>query len=130
MALSEYGLGAKPSTQGDVYSYGVMLLELVTGKSPTDESFVGGLSLEKWVRAAFPDRAAEVIDTELDITNVIRSGACTISPEKQLMCLVSMIRIALCCALESPETRSSMRDVLQQLESIKEALVKKPQIVV
>nr|CAD1844468.1 unnamed protein product [Ananas comosus var. bracteatus] len=126
----EYGFGGKPSTQGDVYSYGVMLLELVTGKSPTDESFVGGLSLEKWVRAAFPNRTAEVIDTELDVTNVIRSGACTISPEKQLMCLVSMIQIALCCVLESPETRSSMRDVLHQLESIKEALVKKPQIVV
>ncbi|OAY68181.1 LRR receptor-like serine/threonine-protein kinase EFR [Ananas comosus] len=110
--------------------YGVMLLELVTGKSPTDESFVGGLSLEKWVRAAFPNRTAEVIDTELDVTNVIRSGACTISPEKQLMCLVSMIQIALCCVLESPETRSSMRDVLHQLESIKEALVKKPQIAV
>uniref|UniRef100_A0A803MJ41 non-specific serine/threonine protein kinase n=1 Tax=Chenopodium quinoa TaxID=63459 RepID=A0A803MJ41_CHEQI len=37
----EYGLGAKPSTAGDTYSFGVTLLELFTAKSPSNESFTG-----------------------------------------------------------------------------------------
>ncbi|GAA0163438.1 hypothetical protein LIER_19304 [Lithospermum erythrorhizon] len=44
----EYGLGQKPSTAGDVYSFGIMLLEVFTGRSPTHESFVGlGLRLSQ-----------------------------------------------------------------------------------
>ncbi|KAK9082047.1 hypothetical protein Syun_031446 [Stephania yunnanensis] len=33
----EYGIGVKPSTQGDIYSYGVLSLEMFTGKRPTEE---------------------------------------------------------------------------------------------
>ena len=38
---AECSFGGKLSTNGEVYSYGVMLLELFTGKSPSDQ-----LSLE------------------------------------------------------------------------------------
>ncbi|GLJ53066.1 hypothetical protein SUGI_1130510 [Cryptomeria japonica] len=37
----EYGLGGKVSTRGNIYSYGIMLLEMATGKSPTNHMFVG-----------------------------------------------------------------------------------------
>ena len=43
--VSEYGLGSKPSTSGDVYSFGILLLEMLVGKKPTDEMFKEGLSL-------------------------------------------------------------------------------------
>ncbi|KAG9160556.1 hypothetical protein Leryth_020716 [Lithospermum erythrorhizon] len=52
--LIEYGLGQKPSTAGDVYSYGIMLLEVFTGRSPTNESFEGLSGLKNWVQMAFP----------------------------------------------------------------------------
>ncbi|KAF5955533.1 hypothetical protein HYC85_008389 [Camellia sinensis] len=61
----EYGLGEKPSTAGDVYSYGITLLELFTGKTPTDEIFTGGLSLKEWVKMAFPASIEQVLDQDL-----------------------------------------------------------------
>ncbi|KAF8735463.1 hypothetical protein HU200_014480 [Digitaria exilis] len=33
----EYGMGSAITRQGDVYSFGVLLLEMLTGKRPTDE---------------------------------------------------------------------------------------------
>ncbi|XP_074282400.1 uncharacterized protein LOC141606913, partial [Silene latifolia] len=51
-AAPEYGLGSGPSTEGDVYSYGILLLELMTGKSPTDSMFKEGYSLHMHAEAA------------------------------------------------------------------------------
>ncbi|XP_039067515.1 putative receptor-like protein kinase At3g47110 [Hibiscus syriacus] len=53
-APPEYGMGSELSTKGDVYSYGILLLEMFTGKRPTDEMFMEGLSLHNFVREAFP----------------------------------------------------------------------------
>ncbi|XP_058080695.1 putative receptor-like protein kinase At3g47110 [Magnolia sinica] len=120
----EYGLGGKPSTEGDVYSYGVMLLELFTGKSPTDATFTGDLSLHKWVLSAIPTKTMDVLDPALlDKVNLCYHGH-TISAEKQHQCLVSIIVVGLSCTVDSPEARISMRDVLHKLKGIEDALMK------
>jgi serine/threonine protein kinase len=47
---AEYFETGRATTKGDVYSYGVVLLELLTGKRPTDESFLeNGTRLVTWV---------------------------------------------------------------------------------
>ncbi|KAG8045531.1 hypothetical protein GUJ93_ZPchr0008g12234 [Zizania palustris] len=47
----EYFETGRATTKGDVYSYGVVLLELLTGKRPTDETFLeNGTRLVTWVR--------------------------------------------------------------------------------
>eukprot|EP01018_Ginkgo_biloba_P027325 Gb_34075 [translate_table: standard] len=56
---AEYGQGGMVSTKGDVYSHGILLLEMLTRRRPTDDMFSGGLNLQKWVNMAFPERMVE-----------------------------------------------------------------------
>ncbi|KAJ7958219.1 Receptor-like protein kinase [Quillaja saponaria] len=65
----EYGLGAKPSVAGDVYSFGVMLLELFSGRCPTHDRFKEGRDLTSWVQSEFPANIVQVIDPELPLTH-------------------------------------------------------------
>lgn len=62
MGIAEYGLGSEVSTYGDVYSYGVLLLEMFTGKRPTDDMFKEGLNLHKFAESALPNRVNEIVD--------------------------------------------------------------------
>ena len=43
-------MGNKVSTNGDIYSYGILLLEMFTGKRPTDNMFKDNLNLHDFVR--------------------------------------------------------------------------------
>lgn len=58
-------MGCKISTDGDVYGFGVLLLELLTAKRPTDEIFGNDLSLHKYVDIAFPDKIDEILDPQM-----------------------------------------------------------------
>ncbi|KAJ8617745.1 hypothetical protein MRB53_013931 [Persea americana] len=58
----EYGMGANPSTYGDVYSYGILLLEMLTGKRPSDDMFKNNLNLHQFAKMALPERVMEIID--------------------------------------------------------------------
>ncbi|KAH9290705.1 hypothetical protein KI387_034822 [Taxus chinensis] len=106
----EYGVGGSVSTKGDVYSYGILILEMLTKKRPSDDMFVGDMNLSKWVRSAFPGRIADIVDNMLlsDVND---------NMEESMRCLVSFINVGLICSSESPTERPSMRDVARVLES-------------
>ncbi|CAJ1974608.1 unnamed protein product [Sphenostylis stenocarpa] len=61
----EYYQSFRCSTKGDVYSYGVVLLELLTGKRPTDSADFGDNNLVGWVKQHAKLKISDIFDPEL-----------------------------------------------------------------
>ncbi|XXG46735.1 hypothetical protein AAC387_Pa02g1505 [Persea americana] len=120
----EYGLGGQTSTRGDVYSYGILLLEMVTGRRPTDDMFKDGLSLHEFAKMALSTQLTEIVDLRLflgegeaDFNNVNDKRA------KILECLNSIVRLGVTCSLESPDQRMEMIGVIKRLQVVKDMFV-------
>eukprot|EP00253_Pinus_taeda_P017544 PITA_17544 len=90
--------GERVSTKGDVYSYGILLLEILTRKRPTSDIFVGDLTLHKWVNFAFLNRVKEVID------NSVLTGmdGDEFEEDNVYKCILSLIEVGLFCSKDSP----------------------------
>ncbi|CAM8922789.1 unnamed protein product [Rhodiola kirilowii] len=123
---SEYGMGAIISTQGDIYSYGIVLLELITGKRPTDDMFNNGMSLRSFCERAISSdhvRVEEVIDQCL--VNELHEAAATQRNSEQIKLeyqtvLVSFVEIGISCSAESSRDRMDIQSAVKCLEKIKE----------
>ncbi|KAK2636198.1 hypothetical protein Ddye_030990 [Dipteronia dyeriana] len=124
-AALEYGLGNEVSTDGDVYSFGILLLEMVTKKKPTDLMFEGDLNIHSFARMALPDRVIDIVDPmlineEMITTNHKMSQALNKSREE---CLISMVRIGVTCSVESPQDRMNISRVFHELQSVRKILL-------
>ncbi|KAF5468155.1 hypothetical protein F2P56_012331 [Juglans regia] len=121
----EYGLGEKISTSGDVYSFGVMLLELFTWKNPTHESFSGGQNLTRWVQLGFPSNVKQVLDpvmlAQMSSLDHIEKH---INPDAQHECLITILGVGLSCTADSRDARISIRGALHKLQSARDSLLK------
>ncbi|CAM8897819.1 unnamed protein product [Rhodiola kirilowii] len=112
----EYGMGSKISPLGDVYSFGILLLEMITGMRPTNNLFTDGIGIHEYVMKFLPDNASDIIDsTSLQEFEGTR--------DEKLECIVSILEIGVACSVENPGDRMNIADVLKALLVLKTKLL-------
>ncbi|XP_058198863.1 putative receptor-like protein kinase At3g47110 isoform X2 [Rhododendron vialii] len=98
----EYGMGSKSSIQGDVYSFGILIPEMFTGRRPTDMIFEDGWNLHQFTKTALPERVMEIANLSLlsELPSVDEN--ITTGNGKIKECLVAVLTIGVSCSMESP----------------------------
>ncbi|XP_038991629.1 receptor kinase-like protein Xa21 isoform X3 [Hibiscus syriacus] len=122
----EYGMEKKISIHGDVYSYGIISMELFTGKRPTDGMFTGELSLREYVKTAMPDHAVEIVDSRLNFEDEAafnQNGQSSRGVNNIIKCLGSVLSIGVSCSDDSPSERMNISDVLRELQKTRNMLL-------
>ena len=111
------------SKHGDVYSYGILVLETATGKRPTDSKFRQGLSLREYVELGLCDSMMEVVDMRLSLD--LEYGLQTVNAsayKRTIDCLVSLLKLGISCSQELPSSRMPTGDIVKELHAMKESL--------
>ncbi|XP_007213307.2 receptor kinase-like protein Xa21 [Prunus persica] len=120
----EYGLEGMVSTRGDVYSFGILVMETFTRRKPTDEMFGGEMNIKQWI-------AKSLVLPDAKIDEVVDANLLGIGTEQEdddhvrkRDCMSAIMRLALTCCAESPEGRISMKEVVATLNKIKTKFLK------
>ena len=105
----EITAGKWVSQKADVYSFGVLVLELLTCRAPNTQ-LKDGMNLPKWVRSiAQQDWASLVID--MDLLRQLREDGVK-------ECMVRLLQLAIHCCSKDANSRTTMFDVVQLIEKM------------
>ncbi|CAL5441000.1 unnamed protein product [Camellia sinensis] len=111
MVAAEHGCMLKITEKSDVYGYGVVLLEIITGKKPVDPSFPDDQQhVIQWVRDHLKSKKdpVDIIDPKLQ-------G----HPDTQIQEMLQAVGISLLCTSNHAEDRPTMKDVVALLTEIR-----------
>jgi serine/threonine protein kinase len=114
-------MGGHASVEGDVYSYGILLLEMFTGVSPRDERFRDGLSLQTYVEMAFHNKVMDIVDAKL--LSELEAEASAYTTDNVHSCLASVIQCGLHCSKELSKERIAIKDVANELQTARAKLL-------
>lgn len=112
----EYGYGRSASTKGDVYSFGILVLEIVTRKRPTDDMFSEGLNLNRWVKNHCHGQLDKVVDSSM--MNDIRGQNIEIRNMWEVATM-ELLELGLLCTQDDPSNRPTMLDAADDLDRLK-----------
>ncbi|XP_074584252.1 receptor protein kinase-like protein ZAR1 [Curcuma longa] len=98
----------RPSQKWDVYSYGVILLEMISGRSPAAVMDTSDMDLVRWVQIS--------IEEKKSLLNVIDPYLAQ-EPEREDD-ITATLKVALACVQFDPENRPSMRQVIESLDKL------------
>ncbi|ONI10722.1 hypothetical protein PRUPE_4G063600 [Prunus persica] len=120
----EYGLEGMVSTRGDVYSFGIVVMETFTRRKPIDEMFDGEMNIKQWI-------ANSLVLPDAKIDEVVDANLLGIETEQEdddhvrkRDCISAIMRLALTCCAESAEERISMKEAVATLNKIKTKFLK------
>lgn len=91
---------------GNVYSFGVVLLELLTGKAAVSE----GTELAKWVlsNSVRPNKLDHILDFSISRTSLVVRNQ-----------MLAVLKVALACVSVAPESRPKMKSVLRMILNVR-----------
>lgn len=106
----EYAYTLKINEKSDTYSFGVVLLELLTGRRPIEPEYGECIDIARWVRKRVQSREGtlEVLDARMGL----------VEGTKQMQEVMLMLKVALRCLVDPPDQRPTMREVVQLLTDI------------
>ncbi|EOY14137.1 Uncharacterized protein TCM_033422 [Theobroma cacao] len=110
---SEYETQGVVSIKSDAYSFGILLIETLTRKKPTDEMFVGEMSLKHWVIESLPSALTQVVNANFLISTKEQEHFAIKD------CALSSLQLALECSKKLPEEGIDMKNVIAKLKKIK-----------
>ncbi|KAL4291277.1 hypothetical protein GQ457_14G025410 [Hibiscus cannabinus] len=122
----EYGMGGLVSPESDIYSYGILLLEMITGRRPTNELFRDGFSLCNFCTMALQHGLEGMIDVRLvEEIDENRQRMRRRNMEEEIWeCLVSFTKIGVSCSAESAADRLRIKDAIIELQATKARLLR------
>lgn len=105
----EFAQSQQVSPKSDVYCLGVVLLEVMTGKFPSQylSNGKGGTDIIEWVQSSVAQgKEEELIDPEIS------------SSADSLQQMVELVRIGAACIASNPDERENLKEIVKRIERV------------
>lgn len=110
MVYAEHASLQPITERSDVYSFGMVLLEVLTGRHPLDPTLPGGAHLVQWVRNHLASKGgpSDILDTKL------RGRA-----DHTMHEMLQTVAVSFLCVSARSDDRPTMKDVVAMLKEIR-----------